>query len=70
VSINSERLNPSEKAALAACLAKLGHRRASSSLGVAQMTLVKALRGEKMNRPVLTQIRTALALVTQIGGTR
>jgi hypothetical protein len=68
--VTATQLDSSEKALLAAILAKLGHRRASHSLGVAQMTVAKALRGEAINRPTLTQLRTSMLLVTQIGGTR
>jgi hypothetical protein len=66
---NSERLTHSEKAALAAFLASHGHRRACACVGLARMTVYRALRGdEPMRQATLTQIRLSLSLVSQIGG--
>lgn len=60
-----ENLTTPEKRALAACLMARGHRRACAAIGLARMTVYRALRGEPVCRATLTQVRMALSLLTE-----
>jgi DNA-binding phage protein len=61
--VDIERLSTPEKQALAAFIAMRGHRQAAAALGIARMTIYRALEGQASIRPgTATQIRLGLRL--------